>query len=75
MQVLFIKILSTPQVIGSEASYGAKRRGVSPREVMLWLSVRHQNRKALQVFSKEIAPAGTGMAPGFTNMVGGRPKV
>ena len=69
------KFLSNPQVIGSEASYGAKQRGVSPREVMMWLSVRHRYKKALAMFSKEIAHAGTGMAPGFTNMAGGRPRV
>lgn len=63
------------QVIGTEASYGAKRRGVSPREVMLWLAVKHQSKRALELFSREIAPAGTGMAPGFTNMAGGRPRV
>ena len=41
----------------------------------MWLGVRHQNKKALELFSREMAPAGTGMAPGFTNMAGGRPRV
>ena len=63
------------QIIGSEASYGAHRRDVSPREVMMWLAVRSQSKKALEVFSRELAQAGTGMAPGFTNMAGGRPRV
>ena len=48
---------------------------MSPREVMMWLAVRHQSKKALELFSRELAPAGTGMAPGFTNMAGGRPRV
>ena len=68
-------LLAFLQVIGSEASYGAHRRDVSPREVMMWLAVRSQSKKALEVFSRELAQAGTGMAPGFTNMAGGRPRV
>ena len=61
------------QIIGTERSYG--QESLSPREVMLWLAVKHRDRNALQVFSREIAPAGTGMAPGFAMLVGGRPKV
>lgn len=62
------------QIIGSETSYGSRRRDVSPREVMMWLGVMNQSKKALEIFSREIAQAGTGMAPGFTNMAGGRPR-
>lgn len=32
-----------------------------PREVVLWLSVLHKEKKALEIFSREVAPAGTGM--------------
>ena len=31
------------------------------REVVLWLAAHHRQRKALEFFSREIAPAGTGM--------------
>ena len=44
-------------------------------EVAMWLAVQHENKKALQVLGMEIASAGTGMAPGLTGLVGGRPKV
>ena len=44
-------------------------------EVAMWLAVQHDNKKALQILAMEIAPAGTGMAPGLTGLVGGRPKV
>ncbi|XP_036407455.1 uncharacterized protein LOC118793396 [Megalops cyprinoides] len=39
------------------------------------MAVRHKQKKALEFFSREIAPAGTGMAPGLTGIVGGRPRV
>ncbi|XP_061188925.1 uncharacterized protein LOC133197098 [Saccostrea echinata] len=64
------------EVIGSEHMYGPKSRvpqGV--RDALLWLAVHHKNKKALEFFAKEIAPAGTGMAPGLTNIIGGRPRV
>ena len=32
-----------------------------PRECVLWLTVAHQQKKALELFSREVAPAGTGM--------------
>lgn len=32
-----------------------------PREAVLWLAVHHKQREAVEIFSKEIAPAGTGM--------------
>ena len=41
---------------------------------MLWISVQHFDKKALELFSREIAAAGTGMAPGTTGAVGGRPR-
>lgn len=31
------------------------------REGVLWLAVHHQQRKALEIFSMEVASAGTGM--------------
>jgi hypothetical protein len=39
------------------------------------LAVAHGNRQALEIFSREIAPAGTSWSPGTTGMGGGRPKV
>ncbi|XP_041054673.1 uncharacterized protein LOC121283940 [Carcharodon carcharias] len=72
------------QILGSEETYGeqaVKRTDCcglvvqSPREVVIWLAVHHMQKKALELFSREIAPAGTGMAPGLTGIVGGRPKV
>ena len=53
----------TLQVIGTESIYGphARPSAVESREVTLWFAVSHSNKKALEIFSREIAPAGTGM--------------
>ena len=64
------------QAIGAEDTYGAHaRRADEAREVAVWLAAQHENKKALQILSMEMASAGTGMAPGLTGLVGGRPKV
>lgn len=33
----------------------------SPREAVVWMAVHHKQKKALEFFSREVAPAGTGM--------------
>ncbi|KAL3879454.1 hypothetical protein ACJMK2_031752 [Sinanodonta woodiana] len=64
------------EVLGSEHMYGANSRvHVDVREAVLWLAVHHSQRKALEFFAREVAPAGTGMGPGLTAVVGGRPRV
>ncbi|XP_063415043.1 uncharacterized protein LOC134696988 isoform X1 [Mytilus trossulus] len=64
------------EVLGTEQSYGPMTNLPNgSRESVLWLAVHHHQKKALEFFSKEIAPAGTGMAPGLTGLVGGRPRV
>ncbi|MFG6206005.1 acyclic terpene utilization AtuA family protein [Pseudomonas retamae] len=63
------------ELLGSEATYGPHGQRQDSREVVIKLAVRHPDKKALVVFSKEIAQAATGMAPGLTGIVGGRPTV
>ncbi|XP_062902338.1 uncharacterized protein LOC134345510 isoform X7 [Mobula hypostoma] len=65
------------QILGSEETYGDQTasRTYSPREAVIWLAVHHMEKKALELFSREIASAGSGMAPGLTGIVSGRPKV
>lgn len=54
--------MHTFQIIGSERSYGRhKSPGNAPREITMWIGVKHQEKKALELFTREIAPAGTGM--------------
>ncbi|XP_076046377.1 uncharacterized protein LOC143028331 isoform X2 [Oratosquilla oratoria] len=63
------------QVLGAEDTYGAnKSMGAGPREAVIWMSVHHHNKTCLEIFAREIAAAGTGMAPGLTGIVGGRPR-
>lgn len=61
--------------LGSEATYGPHSRTINTREVFLKMAVKHPEKKALVIFSGEIAPAATGMTPGITGYFGGRPKV
>ncbi|XP_030631847.1 uncharacterized protein LOC115813345 [Chanos chanos] len=63
------------QVLGAEDTYGPHAVNSSPREAVIWMAVHHKQKKALEFFSREIAPAGTGMAPGLTGIAGGRPRV
>jgi len=63
------------ELLGSEATYGAQARREDCREVVVKLAVRHPSKQALVLFAREIAQAATGMAPGLTGIVGGRPTV
>nr|WP_294973579.1 acyclic terpene utilization AtuA family protein [uncultured Pseudomonas sp.] len=63
------------ELLGSEATYGPHGRRSDNREIVVKLAVRHSRKEALALFSREIAQAATGMAPGLTGIVGGRPTV
>ncbi|MFC3939033.1 DUF1446 domain-containing protein [Pseudomonas gingeri NCPPB 3146 = LMG 5327] len=63
------------ELLGSEATYGPHGQRQDSREVVIKLAVRHPDKQALVLFSREIAQAATGMAPGLTGIVGGRPTV
>ncbi|MFZ5956043.1 acyclic terpene utilization AtuA family protein [Pseudomonas knackmussii] len=63
------------ELLGSEATYGPHGRREDTREVVIKIAVRHSRKEALVLFSREIAQAATGMAPGLTGIVGGRPTV
>ncbi|XP_066516905.1 uncharacterized protein [Hoplias malabaricus] len=63
------------QVLGAEDTYGPLACKNDLREAVIWMAVHHRQKKALEIFSREVAPAGTGMAPGLTGIVGGRPRI
>ena len=63
------------ELLGSEATYGPHGQRRDTREVVVKIGVRHAKKEALILFSREIAQAATGMAPGLTGIVGGRPTV
>lgn len=63
------------EVLGTETTYGAQAKVKNSREVIVKIAATHPNKNALALFTREIAQAATGMAPGLTGIVGGRPKV
>ena len=63
------------ELLGSEATYGMHGQRTDTREIVIKIAVRHAKKEALILFSREIAQAATGMAPGLTGIVGGRPTV
>jgi hypothetical protein len=62
------------EVLGAESAYGPHARARSSREAVLRLAVHHPSREALELFAREIAPAGTSWSPGTTG-ASGRPTV
>lgn len=63
------------ELLGSEATYGPQSKRRDTREVVIKIAASHPRKEALVLFSREIAQAATGMAPGLTGIVGGRPTV
>ncbi len=62
------------EVLGSETAYfGPQARTIEVREAVLRLAVMHPQRAALELFAREIAPAGTSWSPGTTG-ADGRPN-
>lgn len=62
------------ELLGADSLYGPRARPGAAREVVLRLSVEHHDKAALTIFARELAPMGTGGAPGSTGFAGGRPK-
>ncbi|MCD6680616.1 MAG: DUF1446 domain-containing protein [Burkholderiaceae bacterium] len=67
---------SLVEVLGAESGYGPHANAAlqAAREAVLRVSVRHPRREALELFAREIAPAGTSWSPGTTG-ASGRPSV
>ncbi|HZN46572.1 MAG TPA: acyclic terpene utilization AtuA family protein [Ramlibacter sp.] len=62
------------EVLGSElANFGPHARAQDVREAVLQVAVMHPQKEALELFAREIAPAGTSWSPGTTG-AGGRPS-
>jgi len=60
-------------LLGAETVYGPHARAGGAREVMVRVIVSHPLKQALELFAKEISPAGTSWSPGTTGPGGGRP--
>ena len=63
------------EILGAESCYGAHKNAhvQTSREAVLRLTVTHGSKDALNMFAREIAPAGTSWSPGTTG-AGGRPS-
>lgn len=62
------------ETLGSAASFGPHAAHGPLFEAVMWLAVAHPDKRALELFAREIAPAGTSSAPGTTGAAG-RPGV
>jgi len=63
-------------VLGTASVYGPHMQPPELREAVMRLAVSHVDRKALEIFAREIAPAGTSWSPGTTGSLNaGRPNV
>ena len=63
-------------VLGMEGTYGPHAQPHDLHEAVLRLAVSHPQKQALEVFAREIAPAGTSWSPGTTGSLNaGRPNV
>ncbi len=65
------------EMLGAESCYGphANAQALQTREVVLRLAVTHPRKEALELFAREVAPAGTSWSPGTTGAGGGRASV
>jgi hypothetical protein len=63
-------------VLGTAGAYGPHAEEHDLREAVMRLAVAHPRREALEIFAREIAPAGTSWSPGTTGSLNaGRPNV
>ena len=63
-------------VLGAADAYGRHRPALDLREAVMRLAVAHPRREALELYAREIAPAGTSWAPGTSGgLAAGRPSV
>ena len=63
-------------VLGTAAVYGPHARKQDLQEAVMRLAVSHADRSALEIFVREISPAGTSWSPGTTGSLNaGRPNV
>ncbi|MBX9605683.1 MAG: DUF1446 domain-containing protein [Gammaproteobacteria bacterium] len=63
------------EILGAESTYGPHSRARDTREVVVKIGVAHADKRALELFAREIFPAATAMAQGLTGFAGGRPTV
>lgn len=63
------------EALGAESIYGPHARREDSREVVLKIAAKHARKEALEVLTREMPQAATGMVPGVTGYFGGRASV
>ena len=63
---------SNIELLGAESCYGPHAQDLAAREAVLRVCVTHRHKAALDLFAREVAPAGTSWSPGTTGAGGGR---
>ena len=58
------------EVIGGEATYGPHARALDSREVVVKIAAKHDQKEALSLLGREIAPMSTGGVVGMTGSFG-----
>jgi len=62
------------EALGAESIFGPHARTRDTREAIMRVAVRHPSKEALDIFAREIAPAGTSWSPGTTGGSMARPS-
>ena len=62
------------ELLGAETLYGPNARTAKTREAMVRIVADHRDKKALELFAREISPSGTSWSPGTTGPGAGRPS-
>lgn len=62
------------EILGAATGHGPHATGAETYEAVMRLAVAHADKRALEIFAREIAPSGTSWAPGTTGQAG-RPAV
>ena len=62
------------EILGAETGHGPHATGAAIHEAVMRLAVAHPDKRALELFGREIAASGTSWAPGTTGQAG-RPAV
>ncbi len=63
------------EILGSEEWFEGDTDVSNRREAVMKVAVRHPDKRALDIFSREIYPASTATVQGVGGVFGGRPKV
>src|SRR5258708_37528595 len=58
------------EIIGGEATYGPHARTEDSREVVVKIAAKHDQKEALSLLGREIAPMSTGRVVGMTGSLG-----